>query len=204
VIFKVILPQATAEVVAAYPKQLVSQRVRKLTGWHAVLDTGNKGNSKAEKEVVNVVPLSNKYAALSELSQQLTVEGPVRRKQAICKGNPKALTLAEKEGLVLGTFNFCGLTNDCKSREVCQLLRRNNIHVCAGQETWETPERPVASSCGYTWFGKPYSGPLNPSAKRGQKGVGFFVQDYLTDQCEVIRSNLHYESSIWLRIKGGG
>jgi hypothetical protein len=200
--FKVVLSKVVASELAIDAQRLVSHQVRSLTGWHAVLDIGNPRNlnRKAHGTKVAGLPLTNSYEGLElEETERKSVEGPGIPEESPTqpKSHPKV-----RPGLQLGTFNFCGLTSDRKQHEVGQVLRRNQIHICAGQETWELPDKPVLNVPGYVCFGSPCTSALPPAAKRGHKGVGFYVCDYLVDQCEIICIGLQYEHSRWLRVKG--
>ena len=75
---------------------------------------------------------------------------------------------------------------------------KNNIDICAGQESWEKEESKI-SVHGYKWYGKPRQG--SSESKRGEGGVGFLVKECLASGVERIK-DVNYEESMWIKVKG--
>ena len=100
--------------------------------------------------------------------------------------------------LRIATWNFSGLCSERKQKEVGELLKKLNLDIVAGQESWEKEGKVIAVD-GYTWFGKPCS---NQKSQRGEGGVGFLVREYLVNEVEFI-SNTRYEESVWMKVRGG-
>ena len=71
--------------------------------------------------------------------------------------------------LRVATWNFSGLCNDRKLKEIGEFLAKHNLDVVAGQESWEKEETRIDVE-GYKWFGKPC---INQNSLRGEGGVGF-------------------------------
>ena len=99
--------------------------------------------------------------------------------------------------LRVASWNFSGLCSERKQNEVAEVLKRNNIDVVAGQESWEKEDSRISVD-GYKWFGKPR---LVQGSQRGEGGVGFLVKDCLVSGVEFIK-DVKYEQSVWMRVKG--
>ena len=98
----------------------------------------------------------------------------------------------------VATWNFSGICSQRKQKEVAGVLVKNNIDVCAGQESWEKEESKISVD-GYKWFGKPRQG--SSGSKRGEGGVGFLVKECLASGVELIK-DVNYEESMWIKVKG--
>ena len=73
----------------------------------------------------------------------------------------------------VATWNFPGICSQRKQKEIAGVLKKNNIDVYAGQESWKKEENKVPVD-GYKWFGKPRQG--SSESRRGEGGVGFLVK----------------------------
>ena len=81
-------------------------------------------------------------------------------------------------------WNFYGICSQRKQKEVAGVLVKNNIDVCAGQESWEKEDSKISVD-GYKWFGKPRQG--SSESRRGKGGVGFLVKECLASGVELIK-----------------
>ena len=57
-------------------------------------------------------------------------------------------------GLRVGSWNFFGLYNKCKQKEVSEVLNKLKMAIVAGQESWEK-KGSVIEVQGYKWLGEP-------------------------------------------------
>lgn len=100
-------------------------------------------------------------------------------------------------GLRIGSRNISGFTG-IKRMEMGELASRLGLDVVAIQETWEKagwePEEPK----GFKWFGKPST---VTNSKRGEKGVGFLVRDFLVNSVTVLSNS--FEDSMWICLERG-
>ena len=62
--------------------------------------------------------------------------------------------LGFRRKLKFATWNFSGLCNERKQKEVAEILSRLNIDIVAWQESWEREGKNIVVD-GYKWFGKP-------------------------------------------------
>ena len=44
----------------------------------------------------------------------------------------------------IATWNFSGICSQRKQKEVARVLEKNNIDICAGQESWEKEESKIS------------------------------------------------------------
>ena len=98
----------------------------------------------------------------------------------------------------VATWNFSGICSQRKQKEVAGVLKKNNVDICAGQESWEKEESNIYVD-GYKWFGNPRQG--SSESRRGEGGVGFLVKECLASGVELIK-DVSYEQSMWIKVKG--
>ena len=82
-----------------------------------------------------------------------------------------------------------------KIEELQFVIRKHNIDILTVQESWEK-DNDEFNFKGYTWFGKKHIS----DNKRGFKGTGFLVKNYLVDQTEFTYNNLS-NNVCWLKVQ---
>ena len=115
----------------------------------------------------------------------------VKNKEQALKGSRR------EKRLRIATWNLSGLCNERKEKQVGEALTKMKIDMVAGQESWEKEGSRIEVEH-YNWFGNPRN---NQTSQRGEGGVGFLVNKCLVEEVEHI-SNIKYEESLWIKIKG--
>ena len=95
-------------------------------------------------------------------------------------------------------WNFYGICSQRKQKEVAGVLKKNNIDVCAGQESWEKEDSKVSVD-GYKRFRKPRQG--SSESRRGEGGVGFLAKECFASGVELIE-DVNYKETMWIQFKG--
>ena len=86
----------------------------------------------------------------------------VNRDSAVDANNVRSkvrVAVREARKVRVATWNFCGICSQRKQKEVAGVLKKNNVDIYAGQESWEKEESKISVD-GYKWFGDHSKGRL--------------------------------------------
>ena len=152
----ILLPKDSREVSAGVIRE-ISSCLRKI-GCRCVLDESVKRD---------VMPLqlkySNRFTGLQSCVEDMEgLEEDTEECREVSRESVVNVTdvhskvrVAEREArkVRVATWNFSGICSQRKQKEVAGVLKKNNVDICAGQESWEKEESKIYVD-GYKWLGK--------------------------------------------------